>query len=292
MRLLRWTDARPRLAADRNLPRRPLRVLLHGETAVRERGVSRTTGRRGVRGPGRARRGLGAAGPAGADGRGPGRRRWRRGCPRSGAARRWRPCRVRRPQDPGRRAARSRAGPRTVRRGPPRRRRGAERRRRVRARLPARGPARGPPPGLRRPRRRGRRRGAGEPALPHRPGASSRRSWSGRPRVPASRSGCREALPGPATSFTPQPTFTASAAADVVGAPARPARRRQLLGLAASGGRRRRCSPPRRDPQALVAEDNLRVVPGFTPWVEAFARSAWGGGGAPFDEVLARWVAD
>ena len=47
----------------------------------------------------------------------------------------------------------------------------------------------------------------------------------------------------------------------------------------------------RRDPQALVAEDNLRVIPGFTPWVEAFARSAWGGSGAPFDDVLARWIA-
>ena len=47
----------------------------------------------------------------------------------------------------------------------------------------------------------------------------------------------------------------------------------------------------RRDPQALVAEDNLRVIPGFNPWVEAFARSAWAGSGEPFEEVLARWVA-
>jgi len=33
------------------------------------------------------------------------------------------------------------------------------------------------------------------------------------------------------------------------------------------------------------------VIPGFTPWVEAFARSAWSGGGEPFDEVMARWIA-
>ncbi len=104
------------------------------------------------------------------------------------------------------------------------------------------------------------------------------------------RLGMPEALPGPATSFTPQPTFAASATLLLW------ARRLDLLdGVSSSGWQLRRAAQALlasgRDPRALVAEDNLRVIPGFTPWVEAFARSAWGGGGEPFDEALARWVA-
>jgi hypothetical protein len=102
--------------------------------------------------------------------------------------------------------------------------------------------------------------------------------------------GMPEALPGPATSFTPQSTFAASATLWLW------ARRLDLIdGVSSSGWQLRRAAQALlasgRDPRALVAEDNLRVIPGFTPWVEAFARSAWGGGGAPFDEALARWIA-
>lgn len=47
-----------------------------------------------------------------------------------------------------------------------------------------------------------------------------------------------------------------------------------------------------RAPAELAREDNLRVIPGFTPWVEAFARAAWGGGGEPLEAIRARWLAD
>lgn len=46
-----------------------------------------------------------------------------------------------------------------------------------------------------------------------------------------------------------------------------------------------------KDPLVLAAEDNLRIVPGFNPWVEAFARSLWQDGGEPFDGVRQRWMA-
>jgi hypothetical protein len=103
--------------------------------------------------------------------------------------------------------------------------------------------------------------------------------------------GIAESLPGPATSLTPQATFAASAKLLLW------ARRLDLLdGVSSSGWQLRRAAQAllasRRDPDALLIEDNLRVIPGFTPWVEAFARSAWSGGGGPFDEILARWVAD
>lgn len=104
------------------------------------------------------------------------------------------------------------------------------------------------------------------------------------------RLGLPEGLPGPATSATPRATFAASAQLLLW------ARRLDLLdGVSSTGWQLRRASralmASGRDPQALVAEDNLRVIPGFTPWVEAFARTAWSGGGEPFDEVLARWLA-
>jgi hypothetical protein len=102
--------------------------------------------------------------------------------------------------------------------------------------------------------------------------------------------GLAEGLLGPATAVTPQATFVASVQLLLW------ARRLDLLdGVSSAGWRLRRAArallASRRDPQALVAEDNLRVIPGFTPWVEAFARSLWGGSGQPFDEVLTRWVA-
>jgi len=104
------------------------------------------------------------------------------------------------------------------------------------------------------------------------------------------RAGLPEGLPGPATSVTPRGTFAASAQLLLW------ARRLDLLdGVSSAGWQLRRAAQAllasRREPQALVTEDNLRVIPGFTPWVEAFARSAWSGAGEPFDEVLARWVA-
>ncbi len=102
--------------------------------------------------------------------------------------------------------------------------------------------------------------------------------------------GLPEGLPGPATAVTPRGTFAASAQLLLW------ARRLDLLdGVSSPGWQLRRAAQAllasRRDPQALLGEDNLRVVPGFNPWVEAFARSVWGGSGEPFDEVQARWVA-
>lgn len=43
-----------------------------------------------------------------------------------------------------------------------------------------------------------------------------------------------------------------------------------------------------RDPRELAAEDNLRVVPGFDPWVESFVHGLWDGGG-PVEEAWQRW---
>lgn len=40
------------------------------------------------------------------------------------------------------------------------------------------------------------------------------------------------------------------------------------------------------DPHVLAAEDNLRVVPGFDPWVESFTRAIWDGG----EPVEAAWT--
>ncbi len=104
------------------------------------------------------------------------------------------------------------------------------------------------------------------------------------------RIGLDEGLPGPATVQTPSATFAASARLLLW------ARRLDLLdGVNSSGWQLRRAAgallASRKDPGALLSEDNLRVIPGFTPWVEAFARAAWSGGGAPFDDLLARWIA-
>lgn len=98
-----------------------------------------------------------------------------------------------------------------------------------------------------------------------------------------------EGLPGPATALV---------AADTVWAAGQLllwARRLDALdGMGSPGWQLRRAAralvASRQLPKTLLAEDNLRVVPGFNPWVEAFARGAWGGGGPPFDDVEARWL--
>lgn len=105
----------------------------------------------------------------------------------------------------------------------------------------------------------------------------------------ASRLGLGEGLPGPATSLVPAETVWASAqlllwarrldALDAMGSPGWQLRRAARALLAS-----------RQLPETLMKEDNLRIVPGFNPWVEAFARGAWGGGGSPFEEVRARWL--
>jgi hypothetical protein len=43
-----------------------------------------------------------------------------------------------------------------------------------------------------------------------------------------------------------------------------------------------------KDPRVLAEEDNLRVVPGFDPWVESFTRALWDGG-EPIDAAWRRW---
>jgi len=111
----------------------------------------------------------------------------------------------------------------------------------------------------------------------------------------ASRASRRLALPewllGPATSLVGCEPFVAAAKLLLW------ARRLDLLeGVGSAGWQLRRAAQAllasRRDPQALVAEDNLRLLPGFNPWVEAFARSAWSDSGEPFEGVLARWLAE
>jgi len=104
------------------------------------------------------------------------------------------------------------------------------------------------------------------------------------------RVGLTEGLPGPATAATPASAFAASTALLLW------ARRLDLLdGVGSPGWQLRRAAralfASGRDPRQLVLEDNLRIVPGFTPWVETFARSLWAGTGEPFDGCLARWLA-
>ena len=42
------------------------------------------------------------------------------------------------------------------------------------------------------------------------------------------------------------------------------------------------------DPATLAMEDNLRIIPGFDPWVESFTRAVWYGGD-PLDSAWHRW---
>jgi len=47
------------------------------------------------------------------------------------------------------------------------------------------------------------------------------------------------------------------------------------------------CLP--RDPRMLADEDNLRIIPGFDPWVESFTRALWSGG-EPMESAWLRWA--
>jgi hypothetical protein len=42
------------------------------------------------------------------------------------------------------------------------------------------------------------------------------------------------------------------------------------------------------DPEILASEDNLRIIPGFDPWVESFTRCIWHGG-EPLDAAWQLW---
>jgi hypothetical protein len=42
------------------------------------------------------------------------------------------------------------------------------------------------------------------------------------------------------------------------------------------------------DPATLAMEDNLRIIPGFDPWVESFTRAVWYGG-EPLDSAWQLW---
>ena len=102
--------------------------------------------------------------------------------------------------------------------------------------------------------------------------------------------GLGESLPGPGAATASATTFAAACGLLLW------ARRLDLLeGVASTGWQLRRAAhallASGREPLPLLAEDNLRVIPGFGPWVESFARSLWTGGGPPFDEVAARWAA-
>jgi hypothetical protein len=44
-----------------------------------------------------------------------------------------------------------------------------------------------------------------------------------------------------------------------------------------------------RNPHVLAAEDNLRVIPGFDPWVESFTRALWDGG-EPVESAWRLWA--
>lgn len=98
-----------------------------------------------------------------------------------------------------------------------------------------------------------------------------------------------EVIPGPATACLP---LTAARAASELLLWAR--RLDTLDGIASAGWQLRRAArallAAGKDPFVLAAEDNLRIVPGFDPWVEAFARSLWQGAGEPFDGVRERWL--
>jgi hypothetical protein len=105
------------------------------------------------------------------------------------------------------------------------------------------------------------------------------------------RLGLTEGLPGPASSLAAAETVWGAGQLLLW------ARRLDLLDEISSCGwqlRRaaRALTAAGRLPLELAREDNLRVIPGFTPWVEAFARAVWAGGGEPFDEVRARWLAE
>ncbi len=102
--------------------------------------------------------------------------------------------------------------------------------------------------------------------------------------------GLAEFIPGPATVTAPRSVSRGTSELLLW------ARRLDLLdGINSAGWQLRRAArallAAGKDPMLLAAEDNLRIVPGFDPWVEAFARSLWHGSGEPFDGVRERWMA-
>ena len=101
--------------------------------------------------------------------------------------------------------------------------------------------------------------------------------------------GLSETLPGPATAIVKSETFAAGTTLLLW------ARRLDLMdGVGSLGWQLRRAArallASTHDIRTLLREDNLRLVPGFTPWVEMFTRSVLDGSGQPFDETLARWL--
>lgn len=105
----------------------------------------------------------------------------------------------------------------------------------------------------------------------------------------AKKAGLREALPGPSTAVCQASCFAAACSLLLW------ARRLDLLeGVSSQGWRLRRAAQALlvsgRNPAQLMEEDNLRLVPGFDAWVEAFARTLWSGEGEPFASVWLRWV--
>lgn len=98
-----------------------------------------------------------------------------------------------------------------------------------------------------------------------------------------------EGLGGPSTSVVDSATF-ALASGMLLWA----RRFDQLDGMASQGWQLRRAAhalmAAGRDAGPLMREDNLRLIPGFTPWVEAFSRALWTGNGEPFAQVLERWL--
>jgi len=101
--------------------------------------------------------------------------------------------------------------------------------------------------------------------------------------------GLGEGLIGPATSLCKASCYARACALLLW------ARRLDLLdGVSSQGWRLRRAAQALlvsgRDPLELMEEDNLRLVPGFDPWVEAFARTLWAGEGDPFASIWVRWL--
>ncbi len=101
--------------------------------------------------------------------------------------------------------------------------------------------------------------------------------------------GLREGLLGPGTALCKASCFAAACSLLLW------ARRLDLLdGVASQGWRLRRAAQALlvsgRDPFELMEEDNLRLVPGFDGWVEAFARSLWSRDGEPFVSLWLRWL--
>ena len=105
----------------------------------------------------------------------------------------------------------------------------------------------------------------------------------------AREAGLAEGLAGPAASLCKASCYARACALLLW------ARRLDLLdGVSSQGWRLRRAAQALlvsgRDPAELMEEDNLRLVPGFDPWVEAFARTLWTGEGEPFASLWIRWL--